>query len=89
MKITTTSDNGPYETIFGAFHGYNVKLTTKKWYDGRVQPESVVPEERSCEIIGCDGGSVRVRLFVDDAEDTASGEEIEVSYDDIVEMEVY
>jgi hypothetical protein len=28
MKITTSSDNGPYETIFGAFQGYNVKIGT-------------------------------------------------------------
>lgn len=83
MRITT-NDYGPYVTIFEAFDGYNVKISTRI---GALHPFG--RKERSCEILGVDGAAVRVRLFKDDAEDTASGEELVIQFDDIEEMEIY
>jgi hypothetical protein len=74
MKFDSEND-GPFETLFGAFEGYNVKMT----WDG---------EEREVQIQASLGFQVQVQLFVDD-EDSPTGEVVTVRYEDVEELVVY
>lgn len=75
MTFNSENDNGPFETLFRAFEGYNVKLT---WED----------EEREVQILAANRGSVEVILFMGH-EDSPTGEAVEVDYEAVQELAVY
>jgi len=75
MKFESENDNGPFETLFGAFEGYNAKMT----WDG---------EEREVQIIASLGCEVQVQLFQGD-EDDPTGEMVTVRFEDVEELVLY
>lgn len=75
MKFDSENDNGPFDTLFEAFAGYNAKMT----WGG---------EEREVQICGGNGSEALVHLFVGE-EDSPTGEMVYVRYGDIEELVLY
>lgn len=79
MRIEAENDTGPFETLFSAFQGYNVRITTT---DG-------VAHEVCLRGPAFDGGpGVHVQAFVGD-EDEASGDHYDLAFESIEEVLVY
>ncbi len=78
----TTEDNGPLQTLFEAFVGCNVRIST---CDGTL---NLLHHE--CQIVGGQRGSVVCKMFLgEEGEDEPRGEVVTLPYIDIEQVHVY
>ena len=70
-------DWGPYETLFNAYNGYNVRISTRQGASG------------IATILAAGDDHVRVQLWKENDMDRANGKKVKIPFEDIEELLVF